>query len=786
MKKLYAFLAIITTIVTFAQAPQGFNYQATVRNSAGALIVNQNVNFKFNIMLNSATSLPIFSETHLAPTDDLGQVNLVIGQGTATTGSFSTINWSTGNYYLGIELNTGNGYVAMGTTQLLSVPYALYANSAGSSQSQGKTSIYLTGDITNAEAAARIASELGPETENIYIRNTTQLTSVDLSSMSSAVNIEIEYNEALTSVNLNGLITIYNNLLLRYNPILTSILFNNLAVSECIRINNNNSLSSISLNSLLKVNKISYSAGLIGIEISDNINLQSVLLPLLSQSHSIEIYNNSLLTLDLPSLTKVSGGSIYVGNNKLSSTSVNSLLNKFLTVLPSSGKNIYLQGQNPPAPPTGQGVIDKQTLINAGNQVYTDGFVPTLTTTAVTSITTTSATSGGTITNSGGSIITAKGVVWSTSNDPNIEYGYQGMTTDGSGDGSFTSNLVGLTLGTTYYVRAYATNEIGIGYGQVETFTTLTILPTLTTAVSSITNTSAIAGGIISSNGGASITARGVCWSTITNPTIALTTKTTDGTGIGVFTSNITGLTGNTTYYVRAYATNSVGTGYGNEISFTTPPINLPGPNLTDIDGNTYQSVTNCGLTFTKQNLNVSKYTDGTPIPQVTDPTAWANLTTGAWCYFNNTTANGTTYGKLYNWYAVVGIYDTASANNPALRKKLAPTGWHVPTDAEWTQLTDCLGGGSVAGGKMKSTGTSLWQSPNTAATNESGFTGLPGDHRSFNGQFMDIGSSATWWSSSDYSLADALFRYLNYYDGTANRSFIGKTNGLSVRCIKD
>jgi uncharacterized protein (TIGR02145 family) len=134
MKKLYTLLALVITLITFAQAPQGFNYQATVRNSAGALIVNQNVNFKFNIMLNSVTSLPVFSETHMTPTDDLGQVNLVIGQGTATTGSFSTINWGTGNYYLGIELNTGSGYVAMGTTQLLSVPYALYANSSGNSQ----------------------------------------------------------------------------------------------------------------------------------------------------------------------------------------------------------------------------------------------------------------------------------------------------------------------------------------------------------------------------------------------------------------------------------------------------------------------------------------------------------------------------------------------------------------------------------------------------------------------------------------------------------------------------
>ncbi len=123
---------LMLTGIAFAQAPQGFNYQATVRNSSGGLIVNQNVNFKFNLMQNSPTSVPVYSETHYVPTDDLGAVNLVIGQGTATTGTFSSINWASGNYYMGIELNTGNGYVAMGTTQLLSVPYALYANNSSS------------------------------------------------------------------------------------------------------------------------------------------------------------------------------------------------------------------------------------------------------------------------------------------------------------------------------------------------------------------------------------------------------------------------------------------------------------------------------------------------------------------------------------------------------------------------------------------------------------------------------------------------------------------------------
>jgi uncharacterized protein (TIGR02145 family) len=352
-----------------------------------------------------------------------------------------------------------------------------------------------------------------------------------------------------------------------------------------------------------------------------------------------------------------------------------------------------------------------------------------------------------------------------------------------------------VTAGSTYTYRVYSYNSVGPSLGYSNPFTvtvpTAVTLATLTTtAVSGITTTAAATGGTITNDGGAPITARGIVWSNLPNPTIDLPTQTSDGSGDGTFPSAISGLNPNWDYHVRAYATNSAGTAYGNEITFTTlqnsTAINVPGPNVTDIDGYVYQSVTNCNQTWTKSNLNVSKYSDGTPIPQVTDPTAWTNLTTGAWCYYNNTTANGTTYGKLYNWYAVVGIYDAASATNPALRKKLAPTGWHVPTDAEWTQLTDCLGGEAVAGGKMKSVGTTLWLPPNTDATNSSGFTGLPGGFRGYNGPFLDIGGGGYWWSSSETNTTDARYRTLYCNFGTANRASNVKIYGLSVRCLRD
>jgi uncharacterized protein (TIGR02145 family) len=367
--------------------------------------------------------------------------------------------------------------------------------------------------------------------------------------------------------------------------------------------------------------------------------------------------------------------------------------------------------------------------------------------------------------------------------------------------GTVNQNVVtfsdsGLMSNTTYTYRVKAFNTLGDSQNYTNELTLITTLtaglPTLTTTVSSsITQTTAISGGTISNDGGAAINARGICWSTNPNPTIALSTKTNDGAGTGTFTSNLIGLTANTIYYIRAYATNSVGTAYGNQLNFTTlqnsATLNVTGPNITDIDGNTYQSVANCGITFSKQNLNVSKYTDGTPIPEVSNSSQFAALTTGAWCYYNNDPANGTIYGKLYNWYAIAGIYDAASLVNPSLRKKLAPTGWHIPTDSEWTQLTDCLGGESVAGGKMKSTGTSLWQSPNTAATNESGFSALPGGYRLNGGAFFTKGFDCYFWSSTTaFNENDFWGRNLGNDYGFVDRLSFFNRLALSVRIVKD
>jgi uncharacterized protein (TIGR02145 family) len=236
-------------------------------------------------------------------------------------------------------------------------------------------------------------------------------------------------------------------------------------------------------------------------------------------------------------------------------------------------------------------VIPVFDLFSAG--VQSSELLPALTTSSVNSITQKSANCGGTITSEGCTVVTSRGVCWNITGSPTIA---NSKTTDGTGSGSFTSSITGLISGTTYYVSAYATNSAGTSYGTVQTFTTSPApgVPVVTTSdVSNLTQTTAACGGNVTSAGTSTVTARGVCWNTFSGPTTA-NSLTTDGTGTGVFTSSITGLTANTTYYVRAYATSSAGTSYGGEKTFTTPDLSAPVVNTSDVS-NLTQTTATCG-----------------------------------------------------------------------------------------------------------------------------------------------------------------------------------------------
>ncbi len=400
----------------------------------------------------------------------------------------------------------------------------------------------------------------------------------------------------------------------------------------------------------------------------------------------------------------------------------------------------------------------------------------TVQTVSITNLRHTGASVTSIIVDDGGSNVTRRGVCWSLNPVPTTA---DNCTFDGSGPGSFTSNIATLQPGTKYYVRAFATNSIGTAYGSIESFFTINISKIYTQQVVNITATTATAGGEIIHDGGAPITQRGICWSTIPNPTIN-DFSTSDGTGIGRFSSSLSSLSPENKYYLRAYAINSAGVSYGEEITFTTKASpHCPGiPTVVDIDGNVYNTVLIDNQCWMKENLRTTRYRDGTPIEYYgNNNTYWQSDTKGAYAWYDNDVNNLNAYGALYNWHAV---------NNPS---GLCPAGWHVPGYDEWTTLIKHLGFG-LAGGKLKSHLTEpnphpRWTRPNTGASNISGFTGLPGGNRWNNARYGFLGETANFWSATEYSSSLIWYLFFNNTSENAIMNYSSKTFGFSVRCIR-
>jgi uncharacterized protein (TIGR02145 family) len=406
---------------------------------------------------------------------------------------------------------------------------------------------------------------------------------------------------------------------------------------------------------------------------------------------------------------------------------------------------------------------------------------PTVSTAAVTVFAQTTATAGGDVTATGGANVTEKGVCYGTAINPTTSTGTKVVATT-TGLGAFTCSLTGLTAGTLYHVRAYAINSVDTEYGADVTFTTSPVLAaTVTTAIpSTITATTAILGGEVTSSGGGTISARGVCYGTSPNPALPAASHTTLTGGVGTFSSTVAGLSDGTVYYVRAYATNGAGTSYGNQLEFTT---NHETGTLTDVDGNVYKTVKIGNQWWMAENLKTIHYNDDTPITLETDDGVWSTLTSAAYCwYFNDPGTYKDISGAIYNWFA----------GNTG---KLCPTGWSIPSDEDYKALEMFLGmtqaqadgaywRGTDQGSKMKTTtGWSLGGN----GTNSSGFSAFPGGYRYWlDGVFYGQGTIGSWMTSTEYAGSTVIYRNLESTYTSVWRNSINKNAGKSVRCLKD
>jgi uncharacterized protein (TIGR02145 family) len=408
---------------------------------------------------------------------------------------------------------------------------------------------------------------------------------------------------------------------------------------------------------------------------------------------------------------------------------------------------------------------------------------PEIITTDVTGISYSTATSGGNVLNDGGDSILARGICWSTSSAPTVD---DNKTSESGSLGTFISELSDLVPDTKYFIRAYASNAHGTGYGNEITFSTIKAsTPDITTSeILSIAQKSALCGGSITCDNGSSVVARGLCWSLDENPTTS-DSKSSSGSGSGDFSSLITGLEVNTSYHVRAYATNREGTAYGNDLVFTT----IGYGQLSDIENNIYNTIIIGSQEWMTENLKTTRYSNGDPIPNRPSDDDWSQLYDGAYCWYdNNETANRETYGALYNWFA-----GTDSRN-------VCPQGWHVPGDADWTVLTEYLiNNGYGYGGSGEDIAKSMaskygWTSNTTegtigndpASNNSSGFSALPGGVRIRSGNFAVSEYTSSMWSGSErsYNYGNALTltgEFLNI-----SRAYTFKQDGASIRCLKN
>jgi uncharacterized protein (TIGR02145 family) len=780
--------------LVFAQSPNLMSYQSVIWDDNGNLVSEKIVNIKLSILQGSPTGVALYSETHSPQTNSNGLVSLMIGGGTNTTGKISDINWGTGIYFLKTETDPtgGSSFNIVGTTQIISVPYSMFSSEAGniSTVTPGLPGQVLTLDIDGKMRWS------GPTYPTV---TTNIVNAISYSAAKSGGNITSDGGANITHRGI-----VWSN-----NPKPDTSL-----PTKTINGNGIGTFSSILSN--LQPNTTyylrAYATNNVGTGYGDDIKFTTLIAPMgspcpgtLTEDIDGNLYNTVLIGnqcwfKENLRTTKFKEGTI-IPLDQTGGLNGNGNDQKWTTF--SSGVRTLYNNDTKNLNTLGYlynwfAASDSEGLCPTGWHLPSDSEWKTLA----------NILGGNDI--AGGKMKTVSGWL-----NPNLsatnESGFSGLSgglrfdNDGSFFGlgqtgywwsstSFNSNTaVARFLKNSDSVLGFIEfdNQAGFSVRCLKDSTTAPTgnLPTIiTTQVNGITHNSATSGGNITSDGGFPVTSRGVVWSTSSEPTVSLSTKANNGAGTGSFSSSLSSLSPNTTYYVRAYATNNEGTGYGKDVSFSTTSsidgLSCPEtPTVKDIDNNSYNTVKIGNQCWTKENLRVTKFRDGTVIPldESGGPTGdgtgrtWSTRTTGARTVYGHSAANLANFGYLYNWYAVANT------------KGLCPNGWHVPSDSEWTTLTTYLGGESVAGGKMKTDGTIYWNSPNIGGTNESGFSILPGGFRYENGLFSSIRDYAIFWSKTKANDTHAWYRSKsNIGTGLGRGNGRWMIAGASIRCLKD
>lgn len=727
MKKIFTTIAAIAlSICVFAQSPQKMSYQCIIRNTSGVLVTNQSVGIRISILQGTTTGTVVYQETYNPnpQTNANGLLTIEIGSGLAVTGTFSVIDWASGPYFLKTETDPtgGTNYTIIGTNQLLSVPYALHAKSTA-------------------------------EFNYNNLKNKPDFSNWD---KDSTDNVTLTGDQTIAGNKMfTGTINASSKIILNVASPLSATDAANKAYVDAL---------------MDKVMQLQAGSGAKDIE---------------GNTYKAVKIGNQLWMAENLKTTKYNDGTAIPGVTDNAAWSNLTTPGYCWLNNDNANKNVY-------------GAIYNWYTVNTGNLCpigwHVSSYDEWITL----------------ITYVGGHDVAGRKLKatsgWENNGNGTDDYGFAALPGDGRNGSNGEFRGAGLGCGfwsstrdthgelrasimhwSVGHLELAVTQEIE-GYSVRCLMDGLTLLPSvITNAVSDITSSTATSGGNVTNDGGAPVIARGVCWSINPNPTTA-NSKTIDGNGTGNFTSRLTILVANTTFYMRAYATNNVGTNYGDQVSFITDKSDIKdiifNPNLTygtvvDVDGNTYKTIQIGTQTWMAENLKTTKYSDGTALPLVTDSIEWKSQLGPVYCWYNNDEASyKSIYGALYNWYAVAHL-------------NLCPTGWHVPDDYAWDTLLLNLdanasyGFGAVivsaiAGGKLKEAGMAHWNNPNIGATNETGFTALPGGSRSGSGGYNGIGKFGTWRSFSPSR------RSINYNATNVFGSEGASFDGFSVRCVKN